>query len=151
MARQCRIPYMGCSYHILRATANRTRTGRAELVGDNLRHPDTGGFSESSLDKGFSMGDHIQPFFAFDEEDMLPTFQGIGDEIVQAIDDQKVLFSNHCSLLMFDMLATGALWQSRAHRGQYNLGISKKPGQSARQMSLFAQKSGRRLNGLVFK
>lgn len=64
------------------------------------------------------MGDHIQPFLAFDEEDMLPTFQGIGDEIVQAIGDQKVLFSNHSSLLMLGMLATGALGQSRAHRGQ---------------------------------
>ena len=64
------------------------------------------------------MADHMLAFLAFDAEEMLAALQAVRYEIMQAIGDQKVLFSTHCFSLFVGLLATGALRQSRAHRLQ---------------------------------
>ena len=81
-----------------------------------LAHLDISGFAETPFYKGLRMADHILTFLALDEEGMLPALQGIRYEIMQAIGDQKVLFSIHYFSLLIGLLATGALRQSRAHR-----------------------------------
>jgi hypothetical protein len=62
------------------------------------------------------MADHILTLLAFDKEGMLPTLQGVRYKVMQAIGDQKVLFSTHYISLIVGLLATGALRQSCAHR-----------------------------------
>ena len=90
-----------------------TKTKAGQL---DLAHLDISGFTETPFYKGLRMADHILTFLAFDKEGMLPALQGIRYEIMQAIGDQKVLFSTHYFSLIVGLLATGALRQSRAHR-----------------------------------
>ena len=100
-----------------------------------LAHLDFSGFTEIPFYKGLRMADHILAFLALDEEGMLPALQGICYEIMQAIGDQKVLFSTHYFSLLIGLLATGTLRESRAHRWR-NIEISEKPGQMAQRFSL---------------
>jgi hypothetical protein len=81
-----------------------------------LAHLDIGGFTKTPFYKGLRMADHIQTFLAFDKEGILPVLRGIRYEIVQAIGDQKFLFSTHYFSLIVGLLATVALRQSRGHR-----------------------------------
>ena len=82
----------------------------------DLAHLDTSGFSEASFDKGLRMADHFLTFLAFNEEGTLPALQRIRNESMQAIGDQKVLFSTHHLSLIVGLLTTGVPRQSRAHR-----------------------------------
>ena len=66
---------------------------RAEKV--DLRHLDVCGVAEASFDKSFRMANHVLTFLALDEEGMLAAFLGMGDEVMEAIGDQKVLFFIH--------------------------------------------------------
>ena len=88
----------------------KTKTGQSDLS-----HLDISRFTETPFYKGLRMADHIQTFVALDEEGMLPALQGIRDETMQAIGDQKVLFSTHYFSLIIGFVETGALRQRWAH------------------------------------
>jgi hypothetical protein len=73
--------------------------------------------AETARNERFRVVDHFLTFLALDAEGGLPVFACIGDEVVQPICDQKVLFFTHYSSLIFHLPATGAFMQiSKANR-----------------------------------
>jgi hypothetical protein len=66
------------------------------LAARALNNFDGGVFAKDALYQIFGVPDHRLIFQGFDEKDVLAALQGAGDEMMQAISDEKVLFVIHC-------------------------------------------------------